>query len=103
MLDRYPKPVKKEIMHLISVVYEHELRRAQLDLRAEFAKWEAGELDAFELNDRIHIYHDETARELWKRMGTLQSDADLWVAKAIREGVLKREEVMPETLAALRV
>ncbi|MGI8905218.1 MAG: hypothetical protein ACR2IE_01865 [Candidatus Sumerlaeaceae bacterium] len=101
MLDKYPKAVKKEIIRLIGVVYERELRKAQFGLLGDFAQWEAGELDAFELNERIHVYHDETARELWKRMGTVQPHADLCVAAAVRDGVLKREEVTQQTRDAL--
>jgi hypothetical protein len=93
--------VKQEITRLIGVVYERELRKAQFELLGDFAKWEAGQMDTFELNERIHIYHDQTAREVWKRMGTLNDHADLWVAKAIRDGVLKRDEMTQETQAAL--
>lgn len=50
-----------------SLVIYHEARLAELleHVRAGFVRYDAGEIDAFQLDELIHRYQI-TARELWK-------------------------------------
>jgi hypothetical protein len=66
------------------------------ELRAQFDRWDRGEIDSFELNDLVHKYHDGTSREIWKRYAT--SHLAPAVASAVAAGVLRRDE-LPEELA----
>jgi hypothetical protein len=52
------------------------------ELRAQFDRWDRGEIDSFELNDLVHKYHDGTSREIWKRFAT--SHLAPAVASAVR-------------------
>jgi len=57
-------------------------------VRDGFARLDAGEIDAFELDDLIHRYK-RSARELWKFCG--QSGAGWW-ERAVSMLALLREE-----------
>jgi hypothetical protein len=71
-----PKPVKRKLRELVGAAYEAALRQELLKLREEFARWERGEIDGFELTERIHKFHDGPARELYKLYAS-PSTADL--------------------------
>jgi hypothetical protein len=48
-------------------------------VEAAFARWRSGEIDAFDLNDVIHRFHDGPSRQLYTAYG---SDFELPVANA---------------------
>lgn len=94
-----PVAVRRQIRHGFGVVGEHDqppdrsaeraerraarqaigdYNEAQLRLLLErvrdgFGRWDAGEIDAFELDELIHRYK-RSARELWKFCGQTGSD-----------------------------
>lgn len=102
MLDGYGKSVKKEILRLNGIVYEREMNRETAKLLEHFREWESGKLDVFQLNDLIHEYHNGPSRELYKQYVMGQNCADFSVACGIRDGLLKPDEVSPDTMAALQ-
>jgi hypothetical protein len=53
----------------IAAYHEEQLRALLEHVREGFARLDAGEIDAFELDDIIHHYK-RSARELWKFCGT---------------------------------
>ena len=53
--------------------HEQQLRDLLDHVRAGFARLDAGEIDAFELDELIHRYK-RSARELWKFCGQTGSD-----------------------------
>ena len=53
--------------------HEEELQRLLGHVREGFARLDAGEIDAFDLDELIHRYKRST-RELWKFCGQTQSD-----------------------------
>jgi hypothetical protein len=57
----------------IGVYHEQQLRALLERVRAGFASLDAGEIDAFELDDLIQHYK-RSARELWKFCGSSGSD-----------------------------
>ncbi len=57
----------------IGAYHEQELRVLLQHVREGFARLDAGEIDAFELDDLIHHYK-RAARELWKFCGSTGSD-----------------------------
>jgi len=98
-LDSYSKPIRKLIRLFLTEAYAHEqhILLAQLDLN--FADWRAGKLDNEALNERIHQYHDKSARDLYRRYNG--GFPDLLVAYAFVTGVLNQSEAPSELLEAL--
>lgn len=96
-MDRPPRHIRKLLAEWAGRAHDRELGQALRELRAEFDRWERGEIDAYELNERIHRHHDGPSREIWKRYST--NDTGAVVAWAVVDGILKREE-LPTELAA---
>ena len=88
------KPQKRRLREWMGVAYERELAAATAALLAEFRRWEAHEMDVFQLNERIHAFHSGVSRTLYgKYVGT---DPAFGVASAITMGLLTREEIGDE-------
>jgi hypothetical protein len=68
------------------VVSYHEARLAELleQVREGFERYDAGELDAFELDDLIHRYKRAT-RELWKFCGDVTGTRAGLIARTLEE------------------
>jgi hypothetical protein len=67
------------------------LRKAFSELRAQFDRWDRGEIDPCELNELVHRFHQDTAGEIWKRYTTTRLEPA--VASAVAAGVLRKEEL----------
>ncbi len=81
------KPSKSEReADLALVVGYHEARLAELleRVRDGFGRFDAGEIDAFELDELIHHYK-KAARELWKFCGNLSGSSAHFSARTIEE------------------
>lgn len=87
------KAQMKEVRKLAGVAYERELAKAARDLRDQFDSWQRGEMDVFELNERIHQFHNGVSRDLYKQYAMGQASWNL--AAAIRNDVVKESEVNP--------
>ena len=59
------KARRRAARQLVGDYHEQELARLLEHIRSGFARFDAGEIDAFELDDVIHRY-TRSARELWK-------------------------------------
>ena len=70
----------------MAVAHERELGHALLGLRAQFDRWERGEISADDLNDLVHQFHQDPSREIWKRA-------------AVAADMLRREELPDENIA----
>jgi len=93
------KSQMKEIRKLAGLAYERELAKAAGDLQDQFESWRRGELDVFELNERIHQFHDGVSRDLYKQY--VMGEASWNLAAAIRNDVVKESEVNPLILENL--
>jgi hypothetical protein len=82
------------------VAHERDLTKELATLDAEFRRWRAGEIDAFDLADAIHRFHDGPARKLNKKYATMHPDFE--VAHALHRGVLSEEEAGADLVEALR-
>lgn len=82
-----------------AIAHDRELNKALGKLRAEFDRWERGQIDPFELSDQIHRFHQGPARDLWVRYTT--NPLDPQVAYAVVSGILSKEEVPSELLQYL--
>ena len=95
-MQEVPKHIKRQVREWAGIAHDRDLRKALGELRAQFGPWERGEIDSFELNERVHRFHEETSREIWKRYATTHLEPA--VASAVAAGVLHREELPPELL-----
>jgi hypothetical protein len=59
------KARRRAARQLVGEYHERELARLLEHVRDAFTRFDAGEIDAFELDDLIHRYK-RSARELWK-------------------------------------
>ena len=98
----YSKKTKKEIRRLSELAHERELEKALSELQLKFKQWENNELDPFELDHEIHIFHSKTSREIFKRYndGIM---TDYVVAIAIARDIIDKEEVDPEAYQELEL
>ncbi len=67
--DRAERQAARDV---IGLYHEQELQALLEHVRAGFAQLDAGEIDAFDLDDLIHRYK-RSARELWKFCGQTSS------------------------------
>lgn len=99
-MPEFSKTVKQRIRALGAIAHERKLTGALAELEREFVRWREGALDAFELSDRIHAFHDGTAREIWKAYAS-NAMLDAQVAHDIAAGTIAADEAGTEVLAAL--
>jgi hypothetical protein len=93
------KGQRRRLRDLAALAHERELSAELGKLEAEFARWRAGELDAFELNERIHAFHQGPSRALYSRYTSV--DPDINVAWALVEGILIEADVGAEMIDLL--
>jgi hypothetical protein len=70
-----------------------ELRKAFSELRAQFDRWDRGEIDPCELNELVHRFHQDTAGEIWKRYTTTRLEPA--VASAVAGRASQRGAARP--------
>jgi hypothetical protein len=91
----YSKKERAELRRLASEAYERELGSHLAELDKSFSEWRDRKLSSSELSERIHQFHQHTARDIWS---TYQAPHDsMLVARAIAMRILSEEEV-PATL-----
>ena len=85
------KSFRKIAKQLIGQAYKREQEKALESLNREFDRWRAGEIDCWELTDRIHRFHNGESRELYKIYE--RGDIKIALARAIALGIIGEEEV----------
>ena len=85
------KKLEKTLRQFAGAAYERELSSATRALQEQFVRWENKEIDIFELNEKIHEFHNGISRTLYSRY--VGMDAAFGVASALNRGILSREEV----------
>jgi hypothetical protein len=91
------KAHKRRLRDLAGLAYERELATASEALLQEFRRWNGKEIDVFELNEKIHEFHNGISRALYAKY--VGMDPAFGVAQAIKGGVLKRAEIDDEIFA----
>ena len=91
----FTKAEKRQLRSLAAAAYERELANALAGLERSFRGWRGGEINAFDLSDDIHQFHNGVARELWKYYSNVPVDTA--VATALTRGALAEDEI-PEGL-----
>jgi hypothetical protein len=97
-----PKNIKRQLRDLVGRIYELQLDRALGALAGEFEAWKRKEIDAFELEKRVHQFHQGPARELYVQYGSASSlNLELLVAHAVQEQILSKDDIPAEVLPYL--
>ena len=89
------KSQKKHLRHLGKDCYEKEMALALESLFEHFKKWETEEISTWDLNDKIHEYHNKTARYLWKIYENL-SDPRVALSQAVVKGIINIEDIQED-------
>jgi hypothetical protein len=99
MDTKFSKKQKKEMRELQGLAWQRELEEELGTLENFFSSWRDGTLDAFELSDRIHSFHNGASRDLYTRY----SGNHYWltVPGAIAKGKIDESEVSKELLEIL--
>ena len=95
MASELTKKQKKKLAQLAGTAYERELSEASKKLLEEFIRWQNGVIDVFDLNDKIHQFHNGDSRRLYSKY--IGMDSMSGVAQALHEGILNRSEVDDDT------
>ena len=66
MRDRFTKRERATLRDLAAEAHEQELEDALTELYDEFCTWGGKGMSAFELNDKLHEFHDGISRDLYK-------------------------------------
>lgn len=93
------KRQRRLLRELAGLAYERDLAGELTKVEQAFGRWRSGEMDAFDLEQLIHRFHQGPARELFTRY---QGDPDWSVSHAIVRGILTEAEVEPESLELVR-
>ena len=97
--DLSTKAAQRKLRELAGRAYARELGSELAKLEMEFSRWRGGEIDPFELSDRIHRFHDGISRDLW--VSYHRGSPHILVARAIAYKVLDRAEIPSEILMAI--
>lgn len=95
------KTNKRKLRELAGVAYKRELGAALSKLEEEFARWRSGEIDPFELSDRIHRFHEGESRDLYAIYNRLPPSNS--VARAVALQILQETELPSELLETLEL
>lgn len=87
----FTKAEKRMLRELAAECHENELAEAMMGLYEEFQKWGGDGISVFDLNDRIHQFHDGISRELYKRYVLV--DPALAVLYALEHGIIGDDRV----------
>jgi len=99
-VDLNAKANRRKLRELAGVAYTRELSAELAKLDRDFGQWRSGEIDPFELTDRIHRFHDGISRDLYVLYRDLPSGHS--VARAVVLQLLQESEVPSEILSAVR-
>lgn len=91
MSNELTKSQNKRMRELAGIAYSRELSLASDALLGEFNQWKEERIDVFELNEKIHKFHNGISQTLYKRY--VGMDSRFGVARALKTGILERSEI----------
>jgi hypothetical protein len=94
---KFSKSERAALRELAAEAWKAELSAALIELHEEFGKWADDAIDAFELSDKIHKFHDGISRELYGLYTRL--DAAMLVSRAVALRLVQKD-ALTEALAA---
>lgn len=93
------KKIKRQLREYLTEAYERELHRELTQLDQSFAEWRESKISSGELSDRIHQYETGPSRQLYQQYNS--GEIEMTGAYAIVTGLLSRDEISADVLAAL--
>jgi len=97
--SKFTKRNRARLRQLAGEAWEAELERELEVLFEHFGTWAESGLNAFELSDLIHDFHNGISRELYARYTTLPPT--ITVPRAVALGILGEADVGSELLQKL--
>ena len=94
------KSQRRHLNELAGRAYECELSHAIDLVHQEIQKWKNNEVSFWDVHQKIHSYHDNEARSLYKTYVML-NDPRVAVAQAVVKGILDISEVKEDCRALL--
>ena len=85
------KKKKRHLRKLTDIAYERDLSRCLDVIANKFEAWKRNEISVWELNQDIHKYHNEIARDLYKSY--TMNDPAFSVAFGVAQGVISLDDV----------
>jgi len=82
---------------MAKLAYEREMSELLNELTTEFDEWKEGSINWYNLNDKIHQYHSDDSRLVWKTYRRLKPRQ--LVVRAVVRGILQPGE-LPEEIRA---
>ena len=93
-MEPITKKQMKHLRELAGIGYERDLERCMSVLYEQFEKWKQKEISVWDLNEKIHKFHNQIARDLYKSYTI--NDPIFPVVFGIKSGVLSIDEVQQE-------
>jgi hypothetical protein len=90
-MNTLTKKQKKHLRALTDIAYERDLSRCLEVIANDFEAWKRNEISVWDLNQEIHKYHNEIARDLFKAY--TMNDPVFSVAFGVAQGVISLEDV----------
>ncbi|HEY3780223.1 MAG TPA: hypothetical protein VGL56_04010 [Fimbriimonadaceae bacterium] len=81
----------------METAYERSLDKELHNLDTHFTSWKAGQINAFELTDLIHNFHQGPARKLFNTF-TTRGMNEIMVAGFMTQGIINESDVSSELL-----
>ncbi len=94
-MQHMTKSQQKHLRELAGLCYETEMTNALDELKIDFEKWRNGEMTVWDLSEKIHKFHDGTARDLYK-FYELSGDPRNSVARGVSIGILKMDDIQED-------
>jgi hypothetical protein len=88
---KFTKRERAQLRQLAGVAWEAELESELEKLFEDFLKWADDGMDAFDLSEKIHNFHNGISRELYGRYTAL--DPEMTVPRAVALGVVGEMEL----------
>ena len=92
------KADKKKVRQLAGIAWERELRHEILGIMTAINEMENGSLSPFDVNDRIHKFHNGASRDLYRQYS--ESLPWLGVCRAFFDRVLTDDDLVDASLSA---
>ena len=100
LTEGFTKAESRKLRELAELAYDRELSAGLNELGEDFTRWRANDINAFDLSDAIHEFHNGLSRELWSLYTRLKPP--MIVRSALERGVLTASDVPAKLLAKLR-
>jgi hypothetical protein len=94
------KAQRRRLREVGAMAYERDLAGELTKVEEGFRRWRAGEIDAHELAEHIHRFHQGPARSLFSKYD--HSNLEFAVADAIRRGLISEVEAGADVIEMIR-